>query len=328
MSERKVINKYIAPDFDPAALPARVRPSNGQIKVRVMLPCSVQCNFCGDYVYKGKKFNARSEICKEDYLGIKMFRFYIKCTTCSSEIVFRTDPQSSDYVVEGGATRNFEPWKQSTERDALEKSEKEFEERGDAMKLQENRTLASKREMDVADALDEIRELNARHAHLDTEETISRIRESRAEQELAEKQKEAANAAEEEEVAKYFGPKTAVEKRLSDRQEETTDTTTAPTKRLKSNLMTPATAIPPFSAASASVSLSAASAAPAAVSSSAASAAPSASGASPSTASASSSSSVQKAAPVASKKAPAKPLFIVKKKASDPAAKKPAAKEK
>lgn len=49
---------------------------------------------CGEYIYKGKKFNGRKETVQgEEYYGIKIFRFYIKCTGCSAEITFKTDPK-------------------------------------------------------------------------------------------------------------------------------------------------------------------------------------------------------------------------------------------
>ena len=35
-----------------------------------------------------------------NYLGLRIYRFYIKCTACVSEICFRTDPASTDYVIE------------------------------------------------------------------------------------------------------------------------------------------------------------------------------------------------------------------------------------
>jgi hypothetical protein len=61
MGERKVLNKYFPPDFDPAALPRGSRPKNGQIKVRVMLPMSVQCNSCHEYIYRYVVILARDE---------------------------------------------------------------------------------------------------------------------------------------------------------------------------------------------------------------------------------------------------------------------------
>ena len=74
-----VLNKYFPPDFDPDLIPRRKGTKNSQQVVRLMAPFSMRCNTCGEYIYKGKKFNARKETVQgEDYYGIKIFRFYIK----------------------------------------------------------------------------------------------------------------------------------------------------------------------------------------------------------------------------------------------------------
>jgi hypothetical protein len=138
-----------------------------------MAPFSMRCNTCGEYIYKGKKFNARKETVEgEDYYGIKIFRFYIKCTLCSAEITFKTDPKNTDYSAEHGASRNFEPWREEKaveEEDRLAKLE---EEENNPMKALENRTVDSKREMDVLDALHDIRARNARNERMGQSEDI------------------------------------------------------------------------------------------------------------------------------------------------------------
>lgn len=51
-----------------------------------MAPFNMRCATCGEYIYKGKKFNARKEdVENETYLGIRIYRFYIKCTRCLQE---------------------------------------------------------------------------------------------------------------------------------------------------------------------------------------------------------------------------------------------------
>jgi len=195
MGERKVLNKYIPPDFDPAKIPRGKAPKAGQIKVRIMLPMTICCNTCGEFITKGTKFNARKEDVKdEDYLGMKIFRFYFRCTRCAAELAMKTDPKNGDYVVEAGASRNYEMWKDTTEED--EARAREDEEKDDEMRRLENRTEESKREMDIMAALDEMRSLNARHAGVSNESALAalssqkQIEEERADEEDAEKAKE------------------------------------------------------------------------------------------------------------------------------------------
>ncbi|XP_058218610.1 uncharacterized protein LOC131329488 isoform X1 [Rhododendron vialii] len=200
MGERKVLNKYYPPDFDPAKIPRRRQLKNQQMKVRMMLPMSIRCATCGNYIYKGTKFNSRKEdvvgepstffscchvgdyedIPKKDetYLGIQIFRFYFKCTRCSAELTMKTDPQNSDYVVEAGATRNFEPWRAEDEEADSEKLKREKEEMGDAMKSLENRTLDSKREMDILAALDEVKSMKSRQATVSVDAMLEALQRS------------------------------------------------------------------------------------------------------------------------------------------------------
>ena len=139
MGERKVLNKYYPPDFDPAKLPRGKRPDHNSMKVRMMLPMSVQCKTCGTFMYKGTKFNMKKEDCQnETYLGIQIFRFYFRCSACAAEITMKTDPQNADSNMEIGATRNYEPWREKEQVTALTKAQREEEERGNAMKVERN----------------------------------------------------------------------------------------------------------------------------------------------------------------------------------------------
>lgn len=163
MAERKVLNKYFAPNFDPSLLVRRKHEKNKIFNVRMMLPMTMCCNTCGTYNAIATKYNMRLEkVLDENYLGIKIFRFYYKCTTCYAEHSFKTDPKNSDYVAELGATRSYDPNRDLQQAEQALKDKRVDEEEGDTMQKLVNRTYDSKREMDILEALDEVRHLNKR----------------------------------------------------------------------------------------------------------------------------------------------------------------------
>ena len=184
MSERKVLQKYYPPDWDPSKIERRRGPKQVGPKVqtvRLMAPFSMRCTSCGEYIYKGRKFNARKETTEEKYSAITIYRFYIRCTRCSAEITFKTDPKNMDYECERGAKRNFEVWREAklaeeTEEERLDRLEKEESER-DVMKELEQKTMDAKTEMAIADALDDVRTRNAQRERAGVDGAISSVAE-------------------------------------------------------------------------------------------------------------------------------------------------------
>lgn len=179
MSERKVLNKYYPPDFDPSKIP-RFKSKDGKGRnatfvIRLMAPCNMRCTTCGEYIYKGRKFNARKEDVDDmNHLGLRIYRFYIKCTACLSEISFRTDPANTDYVLEAGATRNFEALAKAEKQAELEQKAYQEELATNPMKLLEERTEQSRNEMDRMEALEELQEMNKREARINYEGMLSK----------------------------------------------------------------------------------------------------------------------------------------------------------
>lgn len=217
MGERKVLNKYYPPDFDPAKLPKLELTKERQYVVRLMAPFTMRCLTCGNYVYKGKKFNARKETAVgEKYLGIQIFRFYIRCPQCLSEISFKTDPKSTDYVLDNGAYRTFQAERIAEMEEERIVQEKEEDEANNPMLALENRTKESRMEMDVLDALEEIRDWNARNAQVKFDDLMGKHLEdeNKLAEEIEERDKEMAS--------KVFDEHRMV-KRLRDEDEETED---------------------------------------------------------------------------------------------------------
>ncbi|CAB9503542.1 coil domain-containing protein 94 [Seminavis robusta] len=171
MGERKVLNKYIDPTFDPSLVPRgkKLSTKDGTVPVRMMLPFSIQCKSCKTFLYRGTKFNSKKEPMggpHGKYLGIQRWRFYIKCTACSAPISFLTDPQNADYEMESGATRNYEVHKDKKETEEKFQQEKEEEEKADHMKALENRVLESQKEQQDYDNMEQIKAMSYRHVKL------------------------------------------------------------------------------------------------------------------------------------------------------------------
>lgn len=173
MAERKKLTMYYPPDFDPKLVPRRKRDPTFTCEVRMMLPFSVQCNKCGEFMYMGKKFNSKKENAQgEKYKGIQIIRFWIKCSMCSNMMTFKTDPQNDDYAMESGGSRTFEMWQETNAVAAANLKERIDEDKEDAMTALENRTRDTQRMVDMMDALDELKAVSQRNDRIGPEDLL------------------------------------------------------------------------------------------------------------------------------------------------------------
>ena len=77
---------------------------------------------------------------------------------------------STRHIYNAGATRNFESWRQQDEAEEKFEGERKEAAEANAMSALESKTLDSKIEMDILDALDEIKAYNERHERVDRAE--------------------------------------------------------------------------------------------------------------------------------------------------------------
>ncbi|KAH8277704.1 hypothetical protein KR018_003745 [Drosophila ironensis] len=232
LTPRLALQKYYPPDFDPSKIPRMKLAKNRQYTVRLMAPFNMRCKTCGEYIYKGKKFNARKEdVENETYLGIRIYRFYIKCTRCLQEISFKTDPQNTDYEIEAGATRNFMALKLAEEQARREEQEAREEEANNPMKLLENRTQQSRNEIEMIESLEELRDLNRRQHTVDYSTMLQQYNAVETERERLEREER-----EDEEFIKSVnfksrsegGTRVVAEEIIEDVKEEPVDLLPAP----------------------------------------------------------------------------------------------------
>lgn len=185
MSERKAINKWYPPDFDPSKVKkVKKRKKKGQAAwptVRLMVPFSMKCLKCNEYIPQSRKFNARKETTAQDYLGIKIYRFHVKCPRCFNDLVFSTDPKTGDFLCISGCKPNYERKKvvgreetteemiaRLEEEDRQEQLAKEREkhpgvtEGETGLEQLEKRLKQQQAEQEMLDEIDELQEKNRR----------------------------------------------------------------------------------------------------------------------------------------------------------------------
>ncbi|XP_074266976.1 uncharacterized protein LOC141590270 [Silene latifolia] len=122
----------------------------------------------------------------------------------------KTNPRNSDYTVEAGASRNFEPWRHQDKELVEKKRKRDAEEMGDGMKALENRALDSKRKMDRMVAVGEIMSVKSRHATVSVNAMLQTL------QRGGEDEERKLNEADEELIKSVFhGPKVFI-KRIED----------------------------------------------------------------------------------------------------------------
>ncbi|XP_058863971.1 probable splicing factor YJU2B [Acipenser ruthenus] len=150
MGERKGVNKYYPPDFDPAkhgslngyrkSHPLRERArklSQGILIIRFEMPYNIWCDGCKNHIGMGVRYNAEKKKVG-NYYTTPIYRFRMKCHLCVNYIEMQTDPASCDYVIVSGAQRKEERWDMKDNEQILttEHSEKEKLETDPMFKLE------------------------------------------------------------------------------------------------------------------------------------------------------------------------------------------------
>ncbi|CAD6633116.1 AMH_1a_G0032330.mRNA.1.CDS.1 [Saccharomyces cerevisiae] len=160
MSERKAINKYYPPDYNPLEAEKLSRKMAKKLKtmnkshasIRLMTPFSMRCLECNEYIPKSRKFNGKKELLKEKYLdSIKIYRLTISCPRCANSIAFRTDPGNSDYVMEVGGVRNYVPQKPNddlTAKTAVESIDETLQRLVREKEMEQNEKMGIKEQAD------------------------------------------------------------------------------------------------------------------------------------------------------------------------------------
>jgi len=86
--------------------------------VRFEIPYNIWCLGCKGHIGKGVRYNAEKKAVG-NYHSTRIFKFRMKCHLCPNYIEIQTDPQNSDYVVVGGASKKVETWEEGQENETI-----------------------------------------------------------------------------------------------------------------------------------------------------------------------------------------------------------------
>ncbi|KAG0718237.1 Coiled-coil domain-containing protein 130 [Chionoecetes opilio] len=121
MGERKGVNKYYPPDYDPTkgglnkfqgthALRERARKLHlGILIIRFEMPYNIWCEGCNNHIGTGVRYNAEKKKVGM-YYSTPVYEFRMKCHLCDNHFEIKTDPGNLDYEIVSGARRQERRW--------------------------------------------------------------------------------------------------------------------------------------------------------------------------------------------------------------------------
>ncbi|XP_059078328.1 coiled-coil domain-containing protein 130 homolog [Tigriopus californicus] len=121
MGERKGVNKYYPPDYDPRkgglnkflgthALRERASKIHlGILTIRFEMPYNIWCEGCKNHIGMGVRYNAEKKKVGM-YYTTPVYQFRMKCHLCDNYIEIKTDPANLDYEIISGARRQERRW--------------------------------------------------------------------------------------------------------------------------------------------------------------------------------------------------------------------------
>ncbi|KAF9583350.1 hypothetical protein BGW38_009689 [Lunasporangiospora selenospora] len=140
MADRKAINKYYPPDWDPSKgsintyvgqhpLRERARKlDQGILIVRFELPYNIWCDGCNSPIGKGVRYNAEKKKVGK-YYSTPILSFRMKCHLCDNWFEIQTDPKNTEYVITSGAKRKTETFDAADNETIELDTREEFEKR-------------------------------------------------------------------------------------------------------------------------------------------------------------------------------------------------------